>query len=148
MRICYLDAFSGVSGDMLVGALADAGADSSAITDALRSLATEAVVSFEKVKRCGIAATKFHVRVDEPVKHRHLSGILKMIEDAALPDQVKQNASAVFRRLGEAEAAAIELFPGVHGDAWSSGLVANHEPRPALVRHGQQEAPDASLAVK
>ncbi len=105
MRICYLDAFSGISGDMLVGALADAGADSSAITDALRSLHSGAFVSFEKVKRGGIAASKFHVRVEEAPKHRHLSGILKMIEAASLPDRVKQNASAVFRRLGEAEAA-------------------------------------------
>jgi uncharacterized protein (TIGR00299 family) protein len=105
MRICYLDAFSGISGDMLVGALADAGADSSAIADALRSLNSEASVSFEKVKRCGIAASKFHVRVEEAPKHRHLSGILKMIEAASLSDRVKQNAAAVFQRLGEAEAA-------------------------------------------
>ena len=105
MSICYLDAFSGISGDMLVGALADAGADSAAIADALGSLGTGASVSFEKVKRCGIAATKFHVRIEEASKHRHLSGILKMIEAAAFPDRVKQNASAVFRRLGEAEAA-------------------------------------------
>ncbi|PYT23578.1 MAG: nickel pincer cofactor biosynthesis protein LarC [Acidobacteria bacterium] len=105
MRIGYLDAFSGISGDMLVGALADAGADSAAIADALGSLGTGASVSFEKVKRCGIAATKFHVRIEEASKHRHLSGILKMIEAAAFPDRVKQNASAVFRRLGEAEAA-------------------------------------------
>ena len=104
MRICYLDAFSGISGDMLVGALADAGADVCAITEALQSLGAEAAVSFEKVKRCGIAATKFQVKVNEPAKHRHLSGILKMIEGAALPDQVKKNASAVFERLGEAEA--------------------------------------------
>src|SRR5437879_13624020 len=90
---------------MLVGALADAGADSAAIADALGSLGTGASVSFEKVKRCGIAATKFHVRIEEASKHRHLSGILKMIEAAAFPDRVKQNASAVFRRLGEAEAA-------------------------------------------
>ncbi|MBZ5592075.1 MAG: nickel pincer cofactor biosynthesis protein LarC [Acidobacteriia bacterium] len=105
MRICYLDAFSGISGDMLVGALVDAGADSSAIIDALRSLAGGAAVSFEKVKRCGIAASKFHVAAEEAPKHRHLSGVLKMIEGASLPDRVKQNASAVFQRLGEAEAA-------------------------------------------
>lgn len=109
MRICYLDAFSGISGDMLVGALADAGADSSAITDGLRSLHSGASVSFEKVKRCSIAASKFHVHVDEPQKHRHLSGILKMIEAASLPDRVKQNASAVFQRLGEAEAAVHQM---------------------------------------
>jgi len=103
MRICYLDAFSGISGDMLVGALADAGADSSAIVGSLQSLA--ASVSFEKVKRCGIAASKFRVGVEEAPKHRHLSGILKMIDGAALPNRVKQNASAVFQRLGVAEAA-------------------------------------------
>jgi len=105
MRICYLDAFSGISGDMLVGALADAGADSSAIVDALQSLAAGASVSFEKVKRCGIAASKFRVSAEENPKHRHLSGILKMIEGASLPGRVKQNASAVFQRLGESEAA-------------------------------------------
>jgi len=104
MRICYLDAFSGISGDMLVGALADAGADSSAIADALRSLNSGASLSFEKVQRGGIAACKFHVRVEEPQKHRHLSAILKIIDGAALPDRAKQNATAVFQRLGEAEA--------------------------------------------
>jgi len=104
MRICYLDAFSGISGDMLVGALADAGADSSAIADALRSLNSGAAVSFEKVQRGGIVACKFHVHVDEPQKHRHLSAILKIIDGAALPDRAKQNAAAVFQRLGEAEA--------------------------------------------
>src|SRR5690348_6045693 len=109
MRICYLDAFSGISGDMLVGALVDAGADSTAVTDALHSLGSDAVVSFEKVKRCGIAATKFHVKVNEPAKHRHLAGILKMIENGALPEGVKQKASAVFRRLGEAEAAVHQI---------------------------------------
>ena len=68
MRICYLDAFSGISGDMLVGALADAGADSSAIVDALQSLAAGTSVSFEKVKRCGIAASKFRVSAEESPK--------------------------------------------------------------------------------
>ena len=70
MRICYLDAFSGISGDMLVGALVDAGADSTAMTAALHSLGSGAFVSFEKVKRCGIAATKFKVTVAEAPKHR------------------------------------------------------------------------------
>ena len=62
--LCYLDAFSGISGDMLVGALADAGADQSAIVEALASLETGAAVSFEKVKRGGIGATKYHVAVE------------------------------------------------------------------------------------
>ena len=65
---CYLDAFSGISGDMLVGALADAGADQNAIVSAIASLEIGATVSFEKVKRCGIGATKFHVEVGEPAR--------------------------------------------------------------------------------
>jgi pyridinium-3,5-bisthiocarboxylic acid mononucleotide nickel chelatase len=108
-KLCYLDAFSGVSGDMLVGALADAGADAACIVEALDSLGAGASVSFEKVKRSGIAATKFHVRIEETHKHRHLGPILKMIDAAALPDRVKQNASAVFQQLGEVEAAVHQV---------------------------------------
>jgi uncharacterized protein (TIGR00299 family) protein len=107
--LCYLDAFSGISGDMLVGALADAGADHAAIVDALASLETGSALSFERVKRCGIAATKFHVAVQETHAHRHLSHILKMIEKAALPDRAKHNAAAVFQRLGEAESAVHQV---------------------------------------
>jgi uncharacterized protein (TIGR00299 family) protein len=101
---CYLDAFSGISGDMLVGALADAGADTRAITNAVASLDAGATVSFEKVKRCGIGATKYHVQAAETKAHRHLSHIVKMIEKADLTDPARHNAIAVFRKLGEAEA--------------------------------------------
>jgi pyridinium-3,5-bisthiocarboxylic acid mononucleotide nickel chelatase len=107
--LCYLDAFSGISGDMLVGALADAGADQAAIIDAVASLETGAVLSFERVKRCGIGATKFHVAAGEAHAHRHLAHILKTIEKAALPERAKQNAAAVFQRLGEAEAAVHQV---------------------------------------
>jgi len=104
-KICYLDAFSGVSGDMLVGALADAGADRQCLVSALDSLGTGAALRFEQVKRCGIAATKFHVDAAETRQHRHLPHSLKMSDAAsALPVRVKENASAVFQRLGEAEA--------------------------------------------
>ncbi|MGP8243661.1 MAG: nickel pincer cofactor biosynthesis protein LarC, partial [Bryobacteraceae bacterium] len=102
---CYLDAFSGISGDMLVGALADAGADPEAITSAINSLDSGAVISFEKVKRGGIGATKFHVTVGESHVHRHLSHIVKMIEKGELSSRARRNAIAIFRRLGEAEAA-------------------------------------------
>ena len=101
---CYLDAFSGISGDMLVGALADAGADQDALVRTIASLNIGATVSFEKVKRRGIAATKYHVAAEETKKHRHLSHILEMIEKADLPGPAKHNAARVFRKLGEAEA--------------------------------------------
>jgi uncharacterized protein (TIGR00299 family) protein len=102
--ICYFDAFSGLSGDMLVGSLADAGADSAAIVAALDSMQTGAQFSFERTKRRDVGAMKFSVAITETAKHRHLPGILKMIDRAEMPERAKKNAAAVFQRLGEAEA--------------------------------------------
>lgn len=104
MKICYLDAFSGIAGDMTVGALIDAGASQDALLDALRSLNLPATYRVEKTKRASITASKFHVDTEASSKHRHLSHILDLIDHVPLSDRVKQNASAVFRRLGEAEA--------------------------------------------
>jgi uncharacterized protein (TIGR00299 family) protein len=109
--ICYLDAFSGLAGDMLVGALADAGADRDAISHALTGLATGGAIEWDRVQRRGMTATKFRVKVTEApgggprTPHRHLSGIMKMIHAADLPGTVKANAERVFRVLAEAEAA-------------------------------------------
>jgi len=94
---------------MLVGALAHAGADQSAIAEAIHSLEAGAEVSFELVKRRGIGALKFHVKVAETKKHRHLRHILEMIDKAVLPARTKAHASAVFQRLGEAEAAVHQV---------------------------------------
>ncbi len=69
----------------------------------LRSLGTNAEFRFEKTKRCGISATKFHVDGGESRTHRHLPHILKMIDQAELPDRAKENAARVFTRLGEAD---------------------------------------------
>ena len=105
MTICHLDAFSGISGDMTVGALVDAGAGQPDLIAALDSLATGATYRFEKVRRGGVAATKFHVDGGEQKAHRHLPQILKMIAAGAMPQAVKEKATAVFERLGAAEAA-------------------------------------------
>jgi uncharacterized protein (TIGR00299 family) protein len=104
MKICYLDAFSGISGDMTVGALIDAGADSGAVSLALEQLGTGAKFTIEKTKRCGITASKFRVIGGKATGHRHLKNILELIDASALPGSVKQAAAAVFQRLGEAEA--------------------------------------------
>jgi pyridinium-3,5-bisthiocarboxylic acid mononucleotide nickel chelatase len=109
MKICYLDAFSGISGDMLVGALADAGADATALAEALISLGTGATFTFEKVLRGGVSATKFRVGGDPAHAHRHLQHILETIGKAPLPERVQQDARKVFERLGEAEAAVHQV---------------------------------------
>jgi uncharacterized protein (TIGR00299 family) protein len=104
MKICYIDAFSGLAGDMLVAALADAGADRGAISRALESFAIGVTTGWEQVQRRGVSALKFRVTANEPPKHRHLTGILKLINAAGLPDSVKSKSERVFRVLGQAEA--------------------------------------------
>ncbi len=104
MKLCYFDAFSGISGDMAVGALVDAGADWPAVQDALESLNLEASFRLEKTKRNGIAASKFSVNGFEQKKPRHLPHIEKIILSGNLSQVSQKNALAVFHRLGEAEA--------------------------------------------
>jgi hypothetical protein len=104
LKICYFDAFSGISGDMTVGALLDAGADWPALQAALASLNLGATCRLEKTKRKGIAASKFTVEYEEQKKHRDLPHIEKIISAGELSAKARDNALAVFRRLGEAEA--------------------------------------------
>jgi uncharacterized protein (TIGR00299 family) protein len=103
MTLCYFDAFSGISGDMTVGALLDAGADWPTVESALHSLQLDATFRLYKTKRKGIAASKFCVDFTEQKKHRHLPHIEKIIQAGHLSVKAKNNALAVFQRLGEAE---------------------------------------------
>jgi uncharacterized protein (TIGR00299 family) protein len=109
MTICYFDAFSGISGDMTVGALLDAGASWTVLESALRSLNLDASFRMEKTKRKGIAASKFHVDYTEQKKHRHLPHVEKIIAGGDLSERARENALAVFRRLGEAEAKSHDI---------------------------------------
>jgi len=113
MRILYLDCFCGISGDMAVGALVDAGADFAAIRAALDALRLPGfVVAADKVNKHGIMATQFQVRLDaaEPHPHRHLGDVIEIIERGDLPAPVKNASVATFEALARAEAA-------VHGMA-------------------------------
>ena len=106
MKVAYFDCFSGAAGDMIVGALLDAGLDFEALRADLARLPLDGVtVSAEAVRRGGMAGTKFHVAVDQTDQPaRHLPDILGMIDAAALPDLAAANARAIFQRLAEAEA--------------------------------------------
>jgi uncharacterized protein (TIGR00299 family) protein len=106
LRTLYFDCFAGISGDMTLGALVDAGADARALTERLKLLGVEGYeIGFEKVDRSGISATRATVRLTrEEKQHRHLSHIEKIIKDSRLNDSVKERALKIFRRLGEGEA--------------------------------------------
>ncbi|MBI2850118.1 MAG: nickel pincer cofactor biosynthesis protein LarC [Chloroflexi bacterium] len=106
-KIAYFDCFSGCSGDMILGALLDAGFPLDTLRSGLSSLDFHGYeLSAEKVTRASLTATKFNVNVDSGV-HQHqrsLSEILGIIESSQLSGQVKKTSSAVFQRLGEVEA--------------------------------------------
>jgi uncharacterized protein (TIGR00299 family) protein len=129
MRIAYLDCFSGVSGDMLLGALVDSGVPLEKLAAVAESLNVGARLESRKVMRGGLTGTKVDVRCGEAVvtpeqappahththegdskphahaPHRHLSSILKIIATAPLSEPVKARATRAFQLLGEAEAA-------------------------------------------
>src|SRR5713226_9451164 len=92
MKLAYFDCFSGASGDMLLGALVDAGADLGRIETELRRVPLpDWGISAEKTKKKGISATKVHVHTGEQHSHRSLSEILRLVEDgrrAGLPAAV------------------------------------------------------------
>jgi uncharacterized protein (TIGR00299 family) protein len=104
-RTAYFDCFSGISGDMVLGALVDAGADLGAIEAELRRLGLDGwSISAEKVKRGAISATHVTVETSEGHHHRGLSIILGRIEKAQLAPRAAERATRIFTRLAEAEA--------------------------------------------
>ncbi len=120
-RVLYLDCFSGISGDMLLGALLDAGLPLGELTQALGSLALSGYeIRADRVLRSGISATKLvvverhsHGHGAHTHGHRHphrsLAEICALIDTSALPLPGRERAKALFGRLAEAEAAVHQM---------------------------------------
>jgi len=105
MKIAYFDCFSGISGDMVLGALVHAGCTLASLEAELRRLPlTGWKISAAKVRRGAIMATRVEVETTEHHHHRSLGTILQLIDQASLPPRVADRARRIFRRLGEAEA--------------------------------------------
>jgi uncharacterized protein (TIGR00299 family) protein len=106
--LLWLDCFSGISGDMLLGALLDAGLDLAVLRDALAPLPLAGYsLEAEPVTEHGISGTRLHVRLDEraPHAHRRLADITTLLDAASLPQRTYERALAIFQRLAQAEAA-------------------------------------------
>lgn len=112
MRVAYLDMFSGVSGDMLLGACLDAGVPLSELEEAIESLGLAGVrLVAERVRRHGIAATRCVVEVPDAAGERGLGQILDLLAGADLAAGVRDRATAVFERLAAAEAKVHDTTP-------------------------------------
>src|ERR1700733_11284470 len=110
MRIAYFDCFSGISGDMVLGALVGAGWDLEQLEAHLRQLPlTGWKIAGTRVMRNGLVATRVVVECAESRHHRSLGAILKLIDEARLPPRIAGRASSIFRRLAEAEARVHDL---------------------------------------
>ncbi len=104
--IGWLDAASGASGDMLLGALVDAGADEEAIRGAVESVAPEHIsLGSEPVTRGSLRARRVLVEVADSTTSRGLGDVLSLLDSADVRPDVAGHASAVFTLLAEAEAA-------------------------------------------
>lgn len=105
MKLAYFDCFSGISGDMTLGALVDAGCPIEHLLSELRGLQVPGwEVSAGKVWKNGMAATSVTVRAEDGQKHRSLSAILELLKSSILAGSVRDRARAIFTKLGEAEA--------------------------------------------
>jgi pyridinium-3,5-bisthiocarboxylic acid mononucleotide nickel chelatase len=111
MTLAYLDCFSGISGDMLLGALLDAGLDLQALRAGLTRLPLEGYsIDAEMVKDHSLQGIRAVVHStgsgpETPEGHRHLAEIEAMIWAAGLPERARERSLAIFRRLAQAEAA-------------------------------------------
>lgn len=127
MRLAYFDCFSGISGDMVLGALVDAGLDPEALRQELAKLPVPGIdVTFSPASRLGIAGTAAQVSVNRsPVEtdhihlhshgeshpHRHLDEILQAIRSSSLDAEVRATAELIYCRLAGAEAEVHGLPP-------------------------------------
>ena len=103
MKIAYFDCFSGISGDMCLGALVSAGVDFDLLSQTLNRLPiTGYQIRQEKIKVQGIAATNIHVDLlEEKQPSRNLKDLMDIIQHSELPLEVKEKSEAVFQHLAK-----------------------------------------------
>ncbi len=111
MKLAYLDCASGISGDMMLGALVDTGIDLAILNNAVASLGLRGVrLVAEEVRKKGFRATQVRVEYEPEHVHRHLDDILVLIDASQIGPKARETARRIFTRLAEAEAK-------VHGTA-------------------------------
>lgn len=108
MRILYLDCFSGISGDMTLAALVDAGADRDYVESELAKIKVEPFsLHWKRVTKNGISSLKLDVITDpghSPTHHRHYSEIVELIMKAGWSEQATTYCLTIFEKIGQAEA--------------------------------------------
>jgi len=107
MKVMYLDCFAGISGNMLLGALIDAGLPEEILREQLSALHLHGYdLIVKKVVKCGIQAVYVDVKLTagHDHHHRHLVDIFTIIDNSHLEQKVKESSKQIFLRLAQAEA--------------------------------------------
>jgi len=106
MRMAYFDTIGGISGDMVLGAFINAGLPLEELRKELQKLSIQGLeLDASHVQRSGIVATKVEVEVSsQPKYHRHLKGIVELIEGSDLSQRVKEASKKIFYEIAKAEA--------------------------------------------
>lgn len=103
MKYIYLDASAGISGDMMLGALLDLGANATEFREKMTSLKLPVDIVIKEVKRSSLRAKKVNIKVKHHHIHRKWEDIETLIQSSAFSIAVKKQSLAIFRRLFEAE---------------------------------------------
>jgi len=104
MKIAYFDCFSGISGDMTVGALLDAGLKIEILEKELKKLGLSGYqLEANKVVKKGISATQFKVKIEEEGVERRFKDILTILEKSKLDEEIKEQTKKIFFNIAQAE---------------------------------------------
>ncbi|HZK11200.1 MAG TPA: nickel pincer cofactor biosynthesis protein LarC [Atribacterota bacterium] len=104
MKIAYFDCFSGISGDMTVGALLDAGLKIEILEKELKKLGLSGYqLEVNKVVKKGISATQFKVKIEEEGVERRFEDILTILEKSKLDEEIKKETKKIFFNIAQAE---------------------------------------------
>jgi uncharacterized protein (TIGR00299 family) protein len=105
MKIAYLDCFAGVSGDMLLGALVDAGLPEEFLLDCIDSVNIDGIdLQIQLVQKGAIKATKANLAVSDHKTERNLKDIQEVIDKSRLPKHIKDKSNSIFTEIAEVEA--------------------------------------------
>jgi pyridinium-3,5-bisthiocarboxylic acid mononucleotide nickel chelatase len=104
LRVLHFDCFNGISGDMVLGALLHAGVPRSVFDDLYASLKLPIRLEVDSIRRSGIACIQANIVAEDQESYRFLPDVESIITSSTLTQNAKAMASAIFRKLAEAEA--------------------------------------------
>ncbi|KYO67975.1 nickel pincer cofactor biosynthesis protein LarC [Thermovenabulum gondwanense] len=104
MKILYLDCFSGISGDMFLGALLDSGVNVEEFLREIKKLPLEFEIEVKDTYKNGIRGKDVYIKTHEHHPHRGLKEVTEVIKKSEIKDKVKHNALKAFEKLAKVEA--------------------------------------------